>query len=314
VKIDNLIVIKGGAYNDIKKALNQWIKLYSDRLEDNWVFKLFKNGRGNHIIQADTRLDNQGFYCLVNYLKYPEDIEYSIQIEGFTTGKDKNQLQGKELNVYISPTDQEYDNVFVTTSNNQNYKIDFSGRIEAGGESKTYNYPQGLQLAETESITVSETKNTLDEDEDSTGNPEKRFKIISGIILLSLMIVLALDKETLFFKESLKIISIAVMTWFLHEYKALQIDKYYYRFIGLGLVVFVYGVLLSKYFGGDTFVISDLTTLPFLMLIIQRPLRLAFIKLIKREPEIKKPYPSFADFVYTLLLLALPFITMLILF
>ena len=87
--MDNLITIKGGVYNDIKKALKQWIELYNDQLQDELTFELYKNGRGNHIIKADNRLDNELFYYLVNYLKYPKNIEYNIKIEGFTIGKDK---------------------------------------------------------------------------------------------------------------------------------------------------------------------------------------------------------------------------------
>lgn len=149
---ENLIIIKGGEYNDIKKALKQWVDLYSSDLQNGLTFQLYKNGHGNHIIQADKRLDNERFYYLINYLNYPEEIEYNIDIEGFTIGKEDNQLQGKILLVYISPTDKEYDNVYVTTSENKNFKIDFGGKITETSENRGLNYPIDFKLGNSETI------------------------------------------------------------------------------------------------------------------------------------------------------------------
>lgn len=144
MEIDNLVIIKGGAYNDVKKALKQWIDMYSRDLENGMTFKLYKNGKGNHIIQADKNLDNERFYYLINYLKYPVGIVYNVDIKGFTFGKDCNQLKGKDLLVYISPTDDEFDNVFVTTSDNENLKIDFGGKIIEISDDRIYNHPGDL--------------------------------------------------------------------------------------------------------------------------------------------------------------------------
>jgi hypothetical protein len=61
----NTLFIKGGAYADIKKALRQWIDSYASQLEPGFIFKIYKNGRGSHVIQADERLDNILFYWLI---------------------------------------------------------------------------------------------------------------------------------------------------------------------------------------------------------------------------------------------------------
>ena len=185
---DNLILINGGAYNDIKKALIQWIDLNSKDLSDGLTFQIFKNGRGNHIIQADKKLDNERFFYLVNYLKYPENTEYKIDIEGFTTGKDKNQLEGKRLLVYISKTDKGYDNVFVTTSENQNFKVDFGGKITETKENKIFNYPTDLILNHPETIKINRKTNIQKEEEINEKKLEKRFKLLL-IITFSLTII-----------------------------------------------------------------------------------------------------------------------------
>lgn len=302
MKIDNLILIKGGAYNDIKKALRQWIDLYSKDLEDGLTFQLFKNGSGYHIIQADKKLDNERFYFLINYLKYPEGIEYKIDVEGFTTGTDKNQLKDKELLVYISSTDKEYDNVFVTTSENENFKVDFGGRITEERERKTYLFPNDLNLGLPESITVQKKQNLNKPAENSTDKLEKRFKIISAIVLSAFVLTFFLFQSEDDFLTINYVIAFAVWGWLTFDYKILQVDKLYFSSVGLGLAIFLYGLFLNKYFDENIPMIQSVTTMPIFLLIIQRPLRLGFIRVMKREPKVEKPAPSFADFVYIFLL------------
>lgn len=303
MKIDNLILIKGGAYSDIKKALRQWIELYSKDLEDGLTFQLFKNGSGNHIIQADKKLDNERFYFLINYLKYPEGIEYKIDVEGFTTGTDKNQLKDKELLVYISSIDKEYDNVFVTTSENENFKVDFGGRITEERERKTYIFPKDLILGLSESITVQKKQDLNKPAENSTDKLEKRFKIISAIVLSAFVLTFFLFRSENDFMTINYVIGFAVWGWLTFDYKILQVDKLYFSSVGLGLAIFLYGLFLNKYFDENSPMIQSATTMPISLLIIQRPLRLGFIRVMKREPKVEKPAPSLADFIYIFLLL-----------
>lgn len=79
MKIENQIFIKGGDYSDVKKALKQWISLYSANLQNIAPFKLYNSGKGTQVIMADEKLENEMFYFLVNYLHYPEGINYSVR-------------------------------------------------------------------------------------------------------------------------------------------------------------------------------------------------------------------------------------------
>jgi hypothetical protein len=47
---------------------------------------------------------------------------------------------------------------------------------------------------------------------------------------------------------------------------------------------------------------NDFIYSPFFLLTVQKPLRLAFKKIFKREPVIEREPNSFEDFVYTVLL------------
>jgi hypothetical protein len=298
MNIDNLIVIKGGAYTDIKKALRQWVDLYSRDLQDGWTFQLFKNGHGNHIIQADDRLDNERFYYLVNYLNFPEGINYKIDIQGFTKGKDNNQLKDKDLLIYISQIDKEYDNVFVQTSDNENFKVDFGGNIMDGSEKKTYSYPSNLNLDISENITVNKKRELNTLTEKSNNKLERRFKIVSAVILSAFILSFFFFRKEDEFLTANYTIAFAVWGWLTFDYKILQIDKLYFGSLGLGLTIFSYGLFLNDYFDENITMVQSATTMPVFLLIVQRPLRLIFMRLMKREPKVEKPAPSFADFVY----------------
>ena len=298
MNIDNLIVIKGGAYTDIKKALRQWLDLYSNDLQDGLTFQLFKNGHGNHIIQADDRLDNERFYYLVNYMNFPEGINYKINIQGFTKGKDNNRLKGKDLMIYISQYDKEYDNVFVQTSGNENFKVDFGGKIIEGSERKTYSYPTNLNLGISENIIVNKKREFNKHTEKSSNKLERRFQIVSAIVLTAFILSFLLFRKEDEFLTSNYIIAFAVWGWLTFDYKILQIDKLYFGSLGLGLAIFLYGLFLNDYFDENITMVQSATTMPIFLLIVQRPLRLIFIKLMKREPKVEKPAPSFADFAY----------------
>lgn len=302
MNIDNLIVIKGGAYTDIKKALRQWIDLYSNDLQDGLTFQLFKNGRGNHIIQADDRLDNERFYYLVNYLNFPEGINYKINIQGFTKGKDDNRLKGKDLMIYISQSDKEYDNVFVQTSGNENFKVNFSGKIVEGSERKTYSYPTNLNLSISENIIVTKKRELNKRLKKSNNKRERRFQIVSAIVVTAFIFSFFLSRKEDELLISNFIISCTVVSWLLLDYKVLQINKLYFGSLGLGLAIFLYGLFLKEHIDQNNTMVQSTTTMPIFLLTVQRPLRLIFIQLMKREPKVEKPAPSFADFVYAFIL------------
>lgn len=303
--VDNLITIKGGAYNDVKKALGQWIDLYANDLQDRLTFQLFKNGLGNHIIQVDERLDNERFYYLVNYLNSPEGIDYKIDIVGFITGREENKLKNKNLLVHISPTDEDYDNVFVTTSENENFKVQFGVGIIETSEKKTFKLPADLTFNAPETIVFDKTQKLQEEEDDRSNKLTKRFKIVFAIVLTAYILAVLIFNSTESFLEANGLITFAIWTWLTFDYKILQIDKLYFGSVLLGVIIFIYGCFLRNEFSpdGESTRVATETAMPILFLILQRPLRFAFKGIMKREPVVDKPAPSFADFVYIFILM-----------
>lgn len=304
MNIDNLIVIKGGAYNDVKAVLKQWIDLYSKDLQEGLVFRLYKNGRGEHIIQADSILDNERFFYLLNYLKYPEGVEYKVDVEGFATGKDENRLKGKELLVYVSANDDEYDNVYIATSENENFKVDFSGGIIEVVEEKKYDYPSDLMLGESEKLMVQKRQNNDGKLEVKTNKLTKRFWIGAALLFSAFALVFLVYRESLNFMMLNAIIAFAVWVWLMMDYEILQENKLYLMLLGLGLAVLAYGHWLNIHYAykDKSSLVLIGTSMPILLLMVQRPLRFVFVKIMKRVPKVEKPAPSFADFIYMVLL------------
>lgn len=300
----NLIFIKGGAYLQVKKALRQWIGLYANDLADDMTFEIFKNGHGNHIIQADEKLDNERFYYLVNYLKYPEKIDYSIDIEGFTTGKADNSLKDKNLLVYIPSTDKEGDNVYVTTEENDTYKIDFGGKMIALTGEKTYSLPTELNFENREVFRIKKVAKSVKEEKIDLEKIEKWFNPLSKIILGAFLLSYLFLRDYTSFSTIIFFLGFAVWGWFSNDYKMLRSDEYYCKCLALA-----FGILIIHYFFGRVFLtfngwqgFNPGVILPFFFLVVQRPLRFAFIKIMKREPVVDKPSPSLADSVYMFVL------------
>lgn len=309
--IDNLILIKGGSYNDIKKALRQWIDLYSTDLQVGLTFHIFKNGHGKHFIQADIRLDNERFFYLVNYLKYPEDIEYKIEIEGYTTGKGNNQLSGKDLLVYNSSSEKEYDKVFITTSENENFKMDLGGKIKETSHKRKFNFPTDLIIENPETIMINQKEIEHKADKINEKSINKRFKVLS-IITLSLtligIIIHQIDPQN--FREFSNFLGMGIGLWFFGDYKMLQSNKHYLYSLVIALGYFLHILTANGEFN-KIILVGPLS--PLTLLIVQKPARLFYKALLNREPVFDRPPPTFWDGIYIMVLflgLILPFIMM----
>lgn len=306
--IDNLVTISGGSYANIKKALVQWIHLYSKDMTPDYVFELHKNGRGNHVIVADPRLDNDRFYFLVNYLNYPENIDYKVKIRGYTVGRNNNVLKDKRLLIYIPEEDHDYDNVFVVTTENITYKVDFGGAIISVETKIAFQQPDNFNLDNPEIIKPKKELLSEESIAESTGTIRKRFRIISlSALIVYVACLLVLEYDFKLFVKGIIFFGIGLATWFLGDYKMLQSPMYYF-----------YSLLMSLlYIGITLFLIEgcvecDFDTIrfpmfyPLLLLLIQKPLRFLFKASLKREPVVDRPPPTFWDGVYTITLFLVP--------
>ncbi|MNL38306.1 hypothetical protein D3C87_1605080 [compost metagenome] len=187
-------------------------------------------------------------------------------------------------------------------SDHKNYKVDFGGGVSAVTDLKSFRSAPNLILENPE-IFKAKNKKVFQEKE-LVGNLEKRFKMISIIIIGSYFLnLLTLGNSNNFLVINYAI-GFLVWTWLLWDYKMLQVNKYYLGALVLTIFVLLYGCFLRQQFSDfkNTNLATIGMTIPIIFLIIQRPLRFVFKGIMKREPVVDKPAPSFADFIYMFIL------------
>jgi hypothetical protein len=308
----NILFIEGGAYTDIKKALDQWIDLSAETLKVGLTFELYKAGRGRHVIKADNELPDEQFGYLLNYLKYPEGIDYKIDVTGYTKVSEPTvfppEFIGKEIELFIPDSDDEYDNVYWATKENKVFKTDFGGKTVLTEILKEYEptafdpdeYPApeifySKPVANTDQLPLEEG-----EDERTIG---KRFKIIGIIITVLIVVGIFTFNKPDFFMKITTLTGIGMMTWFFSDYKMLRVNKYYLFSLGIAVGMFFYGYAVMNsppYFYKFMKRFDFIFAMPLLFIVVQKPVRLIFIRIMKREPVIEKPMPTLADGLYAI--------------
>jgi hypothetical protein len=309
--VSNLITVQGGAFTDVKKALQQWADGYSDQLPKDYTIKLYRNGRGNHVVVPDPLENIDLFFYLVNYLEYPEDITYKVKVEGFVTGKGDARIEGKAILVYVPEDDKEYDNVYVVTEEGKQYKIDFGGKITAVQSNKSYEVPNLGELSAPSLISMPVVKEEAKEGiQDKLKN---RFDLIYKLCILLFavnIIVPEITGDFLFFGKSTMILQMGVMLWFMMDEELLQMDRFFVRCLAISLAVLLYQALIFIVHGEIQAVDTSLgSMMPISYLVVNWPARKLFVKLLKREPEFRGE--TFADIIYTFVVVgsvAIPFI------
>jgi hypothetical protein len=305
---NNFIIIEGGAFLDIKKALRQWIDLYSDSIDKECSLEFYTNGSGKHIVKVDNRIDNERFCYLLNYLKYSENTKYKMKILGYLTVSDlkifpKIKL-GSIIQIFIPDFDQEYDNVYAVTFDNETYKVDFGGKTVKVELINKYQDSE-IDLSNlTEPDILKVRKKSIKPGKPNAKTIGKRFNIISIIIFLFFCLSYLLVKQDDYFIIFNFALGFGVTFWLFFDYKILQLNEYYLKALLIGSLIALYGYFLSQNYGGPKKnMIMNSALLPTFFLITQRIYRFIFKTLMKREPIVDKPAPSFADGVYMFVLL-----------
>ena len=309
---DNLIIIKGASCDDIEKVLQQWIYDYIDSLRDGLIFEIYKGGGQNILIKADIRLSDQMFFILTDYLKYPHNIKYNIQIEGFTTVQTDNMLKGQRIFVQIPAETDKYGHsayLLITTNEGKKYKIDFAGRIEGAGENGDYKQPDDFTLYNPNVLTVRKADFSEEIKKRADRKIGKRFKPIAFIVLVIVLIGHVFFPEHL--TEFLLFFGVGLWVWFINDYKMLQSNKYYMYCLAIsiafcGYCLLIY-ILISKRNPSEASGILFAGLFSLVLLLVQYPTRKIYKTLFNREPVmIERGMNKFPDYVYLAILFFVP--------
>jgi hypothetical protein len=304
---DQIILIHGGAYADVKEALTQWVALYAEALGPDYRIELYKHDRGQHLIRVDARVDNERFFYLVNYLYFPEGIHYKVVVEGYTTWRDM------EVVVFIPKEERQPDSVYVMTAQKETYKIDFGGKVTKVASLIEFSPPDFDPSLMPPPEIIHPLPEAMHNSPERTqappagphgsplrAQPPRRFLLFLPIILaLFLLSFLFVGDSTRFLKINGGI-GIAVAFWLFLDYKLLQEREHYMMSVALAVVIMIYGFWLAFRFSppGKPMFFAGGTLAPFIFLALQYPARFTFKVLLKREPVVDRPAPSVADFFY----------------
>jgi len=130
IENDKIILVENVSLDDLKKAIQQFCNSYN---QDNFkALPSLSIVSGNRFIVTFPYDIDFDIYCyFVNYLYYPEDIACKPVIKAWTTTKTsdkwmKDDIVNKKVMLYIPDDDKDYDNVYLTTSDNIEYKMGFA--------------------------------------------------------------------------------------------------------------------------------------------------------------------------------------------
>jgi len=127
---EKLIVVKGPSKEKMELVLTKFCEMYN-RSGPITPLKYYNKDSTTYFITFPQDIEFDLFCYLVNFIKYPNDVKYTIDVIGWTTvgrvdGWNTNQLDGQHVVVFLDPADNEYDNVMLTTADNVGFKIGFA--------------------------------------------------------------------------------------------------------------------------------------------------------------------------------------------
>jgi hypothetical protein len=127
---DKLILVKNAADANIKKALQDFCNMYNeDHLQAEP--RLIPLPGSDFAIIFPNDIDFEIYCYFINYLRYPMDVTLPPDITGWaTTKKGDEWINEKNVNkkvmLFVPADDDEFDNVYITTSEDTGYKLGFS--------------------------------------------------------------------------------------------------------------------------------------------------------------------------------------------
>ena len=314
----NIIFVHGGKLKDVQRALEQWIDAYFSQMNNEFVFRLYRNGPAKYVIVADEKLENDLFYFLVNYIKYPVGIDYKVEVEGFTTGTERNILKGKDLFVFLPEVDREFDYVLVSTGDGESYRVKFNGKITDSPVARIVQKPVFIPSSKPLLLNVPSKKRDkvrLEKEESIERRLKWMFGLFVSLHLVNFFVIRPFSQDrTISFENLPFFLSIGISLWLFWVYKVLQTNTRYLKCLGLVTGMLVYLIWLAQmkllHISKEE---ASFAIFPLFFLLIQWPLRFVFFWAMNREPIVERRPQYFSDGLYsTVLILVSMFLSLIL--
>ena len=250
------IIINDCTKDELKTILNDWLVMYADKLKSKSVFEFAEIRPNRFLLKIDKNIDDTYFFYLVNYFAFPVDFEKTFEVTGYATASKHKKILNKNIYIFINKQDNEFDNVWITTEDDETYKFDFGGKLIKISESNfKYIEPNtGDSHVSYEQIII-DKKELLEEAKEiesaqAERRLEKRFKIISNILFIGIPIVFLIKQITQYFTDIGLVYFFAsvIYLWFFMDYKIFHNLRRTLICVLLSLLFIIFGVNTKNVF------------------------------------------------------------------
>lgn len=159
---DKFVIVEDASENDIKKILQEFCNSYNKEMYQA-IPRLTKLSERKFAITFPYDINFEIYCYFINYVNYPMGFDRHFKTVGWTTTKPTDtwiteKSANKNVMLFVSDFDTEYDNVFLTTSDNIGYKLGFA----SGEEKQALNSPEKRYLRPPVSISELDTNESID--------------------------------------------------------------------------------------------------------------------------------------------------------
>lgn len=159
---DKLVIVEDANEDDIKKILQEFCNSYNKKTYQA-VPRLTKLSDRKFAITFPYDIDFEIYCYFINYVNYPMGFDRHFKTIGWTTTRPTDtwiteKSVNKNVMLFVSDFDTEYDNVFLTTSDNIGYKLGFA----MGEEKQLLDRPDKSYVKQPIDISEIETKQYFD--------------------------------------------------------------------------------------------------------------------------------------------------------
>lgn len=139
---DKLVIVDDINETDIKRILQEFCNSYNKKAYQA-IPRMIKLSENKYAVTFPFDINFDIFCFFINYVNYPVGFDRQFNATGWTTTKPndiwiKEKIANKKVMLFVSEYDTEYDNVFLTTSENIGYKLGFA----LGEESQPLDKPE----------------------------------------------------------------------------------------------------------------------------------------------------------------------------
>lgn len=267
--MEKFIITNNCTKDELKTILQDWLVMYADRLNDKLVFEFAEINPNSFILRIDKYINDTNFFNLVNYFAFPIDFKKTFEVTGYATASKHKEILNKNIYVFTNQEDTDFDNVWITTEDNETYKYDFAGKftrisennykyIEPNIDDKSVSYEQIIidkkeLWKEAEKKRIEKEKRKL----------EKRFKVISILLFIGIPVVFLIN--SCFFNFDIALImffALAIHFWFLFDYEIFYNLQRTLICVLLSLLFIVFGISTKNIF------FATISTIPLSSIII----------------------------------------------